>query len=66
MDELIQELITDYNEDRITWHDIQDIVEGFLIKEMGGVRAYDEIPIRQRVETEDKILKRIEAEIYKK
>ena len=60
---MIKELIEDYKADRITWHDIQDIVEGYLIKQAGGVKAYDKIPIRQRVAEENAILEEIERGI---
>lgn len=59
-DYLIKELINDYMEGCITWHDIQDIVEGQLIIQAGGMKEYSKIPIRERVAKEDKILKRIE------
>lgn len=63
MDELIQELITDYRASRITWHDIQDIVEGQLMIRAGGGKAYSKIPLKQRIEEENKILEEIERGI---
>lgn len=59
-DYLIKELINDYMEGCITWHDIQDIVEGCLMKQAGGMKEYSKIPIRERVAEENKILEKIE------
>lgn len=59
-DYLIKELINDYMEGCITWHDIQDIVEGQLIIQAGGMKEYSKIPIRERVAKENKILEKIE------
>ena len=28
MDELVKQLVDEYKSDKLTWHDIQDIVEG--------------------------------------
>lgn len=28
MDELVKQLVEEYKSDKLTWHDIQDIVEG--------------------------------------
>lgn len=63
MDKIIKQCITDYKADLITWHDIQDIVEAQLIIQAGGVKAYDKIPIRQRIDTENEILEKIEGGI---
>lgn len=65
MEELIEELTNEYNEGLITWHDIQDIVEGRLMLLAGGGKEYEKIPIRERFTKEDKILKEIEKRIYK-
>ena len=64
MEELIEELTNEYNEGFITWHDIQDIVEGRLMLLAGGYKAYEKIPIRERFTKEDKMLKEIEKRIY--
>lgn len=63
MEKLINELINDYKNDHITWHDIQDIVEGRLVLQAGGMKAYNEIPIKQRIKQENDILTRIEEEL---
>ena len=46
MDDFIKNVITDYNEERITWHDIQDMVEGYCIKQAGGFKEYSKIPMK--------------------
>ena len=66
MDDFIKDIITDYNEERITWHDIQDIVEGYCIKQAGGFKEYSKLPIRKRITKEDAILRKIESKIYQK
>lgn len=63
MDKIIKQCIADYKADLITWHDIQDIVEAQLIIQAGGVKAYDKIPLQQRIEKENKILEKIEGGI---
>lgn len=63
MDELIHKLVTDYKADHITWHDIQDIVEAQLIIKAGGVKAYNKIPIHERIQQENDILTEIENRI---
>jgi predicted RNase H-like nuclease len=63
MKDLIEKLVADYKADRITWHDIQDIVEAQLIMQAGGVKEYDKIPIRQRIDNENVILEKIEKGI---
>lgn len=63
MDKIIKQCITDYKADLITWHDIQDIVEAQLIIQAGGTKEYDKIPIRQRINTENEILEKIEGGI---
>lgn len=64
MKQLINKLIKNYKANRITWHDIQDIVEAQLIMQAGGVIQYNEIPIHDRIAQENKILEEIEAHIY--
>ena len=66
MDDFINEIITDYNNGNITWHDIQDLVEGYLAKQTGGVKEYRKIPIKERLTTENEILRKIESKIYQK
>ena len=66
MDDFIKSIITDYNEERITWHDIQDLVEGHCIKQAGGFKEYSKLPIRERITKEDEILRKIESEIYQR
>ena len=66
MDDFINEIITDYNNGSITWHDIQDLVEGYLAKQAGGVKEYRKIPIKERLTTENEILRKIESIIYQK
>lgn len=66
MDDFIKDLITDYNEERITWHDIQDQVEGYLISQAGGLAEYEKIPTKERINTENEILRKIESEIYQR
>lgn len=60
MEDLIQTLVDDYVADKITWHDIQDIVEAQLVIRAGGVKEYDKIPIRERIAEENDILTKIE------
>jgi hypothetical protein len=63
MDELINKLVTDYKADRITWHDIQDMVEGYVMKQDGKGMTLDINVIHTRVIKENKILEKIEKEI---
>lgn len=63
MEDLIKNLVAEYKADHITWHDIQDQVEAQLIIKAGGVKAYNEIPIRQRIQQENDILTEIEKRI---
>ena len=37
MQDLIQKLVNDYNTDKITWYDIQDIVEGHSYSELDEI-----------------------------
>ena len=66
MDELINKLVAEYRAGHLTWHDIQDLVEGYCIKQAGGFKEYSKTPIRERLATEDKILRKIESEIYQR
>ena len=66
MEDFIKDIITDYNEERVTWHDIQDLVEGYCIKQAGGFKEYSKLPIRERITKEDEILRKIESAIYQR
>ena len=66
IEELVNTLTEEYNQDIITWHDIQDIIEGYFMKRAGGMKEYSKIPIRQRIQEEDAVLKQIEAGIYQR
>lgn len=60
--DLIQKLVNDYNANKVTWHDIQDIVEGHVAVLHGGVGHTKEEMIAQFKES-DKILAEIEAQL---
>ena len=62
MEEFIQKLVNDYNADKITWHDIQDIVEGRVAILHGGVGHTKEEMISQFKES-DRILSEIENQL---
>lgn len=62
MQDLIQKLVNDYNDDKITWHDIQDIVEGHVAMLHGGVGHTKEEMMAQFKES-DKILAEIEKQL---
>ena len=62
MQDLIQKLVNDYNDDNITWHDIQDIVEGRIAILHGGVGHTKEEMIAQFKES-DRILSEIENQL---
>lgn len=63
MEDLIKKLVADYKADKITWHDIQDIVEAQLIIRAGGTKEYNKIPIRERITEENDILTKIESKL---
>lgn len=63
MDELINTLITDYKADRITWHDIQDQVEFYVMQLDGHGLVLDKNIIHKRVLKENEILQEIEKRI---
>lgn len=63
MEKLIEKLVAEYKADRITWHDIQDIVEAQLIIRAGGTKEYEKIPIRERITKENDILTKIENQL---
>lgn len=62
MQDLIQKLVNDYNAEKITWHDIQDIVEGRVAMSHGGVGHTKEERMAQFKES-DKILTIIENKL---
>ena len=62
MQDLIQKLVNDYNDNKITWHDIQDIVEGRVAMSHSGVGHTKEDMIAQFRES-DKILAEIEKQL---
>lgn len=62
MQDLIQKLVNDYNANKITWHDIQDIVEGRVAILHGGVGHTKEEMIAQFKES-DRILSEIENQL---
>ena len=62
MEKFIQKLVNDYNADKITWHDIQDIVEGHVARSHNGVGHTKEERIAQFKES-DKILAEIEDKL---
>lgn len=62
MDKFIQKLVNDYKADKITWHDIQDMVEGYIAVLHGGVAHTNEEIIAQFKES-DKILTKIENQL---
>lgn len=63
MKELIDRLVAGYNNNEYTWHDIQDIVDGALVKEAGGGSEYLKIPVRERIQRENEILEQIEERL---
>lgn len=63
MKELIEKLITDYKADKLTWHDIQDIVEARIMEQDGKGMTLDINVIHNRVVKENKILEEIERRI---
>jgi len=63
MEKLINELVADYKADKVTWHDIQDIVEGHIMQQDGKGMTLDINVIHNRVLKENKILEAIEERI---
>lgn len=59
MDKLVKELATEYRQGNITWHDIQDIADGYAVKKCG-------CPIKNKyvrdnvIQISNTILKKIE------
>lgn len=56
MNRLINQLVAEYRNEQLTWHEIQDIVEGYVLGKNDG---------RQNARQTDFILQRIESEIRK-
>lgn len=63
MKQLIEKLIADYKADKLTWHDIQDIVEARIMEQDGKGMTLDINAIHNRVVKENKILEEIERRI---
>ena len=63
MQNLINKLVIGYNDGEYTWHDIQDIVGGALVKEAGGGSEYLKIPAHERIHRENEILEQIEKRL---
>lgn len=63
MDELIKRLVAEYKADTITWHDIQDEVEVFIINQDGKGCTFDKDIIKARFHKEIDILNEIEFQI---
>ena len=62
MEKFIQKLVNDYKADKITWHDIRDIVEGHIAVLHGGVGYTKEERIAQFKES-NRILTKIENKL---
>lgn len=62
MEKFIQKLVNDYKANKITWHDIQDMVEGHIAVLHGGVGHTKEEMITQFKES-NKILAEIENKL---
>lgn len=63
MDELINKLVAKYKADHITWHDIQDQVEAYVLQLDGHGLVLDKDIIHKRVLKENEILQEIEKRI---
>lgn len=63
MEELINKLVADYKADKITWHDIQDQVEVFIINQDGHGCTFDKDIIMKRFHKETEILDKIESKL---
>lgn len=57
MDELVKQLVDEYKSDKLTWHDIQDIVEG-QITIKNGTKDY-----KQNFTEVNEILTKIENQL---
>lgn len=65
MEELINELVQQYVNDEITWHDIQDDVEVYVLKQDGKGCTHDTNIIIDRFFKETEILSEIQKRINK-
>ena len=63
MDELINKLVAEYKADYITWHDIQDQVEAYVLQLDGHGLVLDKDIIHKRVLKENEILQEIENKL---
>lgn len=63
MDELINKLVAEYKADHITWHDIQDQVEAYVLQLDGYGLVLDKDIIHKRVLKENEILQEIENQL---
>lgn len=63
MDELIKRLVAEYKADTITWHDIQDQVEAWIIEQDGKGCTFDKDIIIKRFHKETEILDKIESKL---
>ena len=63
MDELINKLVAEYKADHITWHDIQDQVEAYVLQLDGHGLVLDKDIIHKRVSKENDILTKIENQL---
>ena len=57
------ELVNDYKADKLTWHDIQDIVESYVMQQDSEGMTFDINIIRNRAIKANKILEKIEKEL---
>lgn len=65
MEELINELVQQYVNDEITWHDIQDDVEVYVLKQDGKGCTHDINIVIDRFFKETEILSEIQKRINK-
>lgn len=56
MNNLVNQLVVEYENNQLTWYEIQDIVEGYVLEKNDG---------RQNARQTDFILQRVESEIRK-
>lgn len=63
MNNLIQQLVADYNADRATWHDIQDVVEARVMSQDHKGMVTDPSTIFDRMTKVNSILSKIENQI---
>lgn len=63
MKELINKLVTEYKENKTTWHDIQDQVEAWVMQADGFGMTIDRDIIYERFLKTDEVLAEIECRI---